>query len=123
VSYDEHGFINEAHPKLRPVETNTAGVYLAGACQAPRDIPESVAMASAAAAKVMGSSPRTSWSASRPWPGQREAGCVGCFACKKVCAYGAPVKTDSEVEIEVEKKLCLSSISESLSQPEVSDAP
>ena len=33
------GFINEAHPKLRPVETNTAGVYVAGACQAPKDIP------------------------------------------------------------------------------------
>ena len=41
VSYDEHGFLNEAHPKLRPVETNTAGVFLAGACQAPRDIPDS----------------------------------------------------------------------------------
>ncbi|MBN2360743.1 MAG: CoB--CoM heterodisulfide reductase iron-sulfur subunit A family protein, partial [Deltaproteobacteria bacterium] len=37
VSYDQHGFINEAHPKLRPVETNTAGVFVAGACQAPRD--------------------------------------------------------------------------------------
>ncbi len=54
ISYDEHGFFNEAHPKLRPVETNTAGVFLAGACQAPRDIPDSVAMASAAGGKVMG---------------------------------------------------------------------
>ena len=53
ISYDENGFINEAHPKLRPVETNTAGVFVAGACQAPRDIPDAVAMASAAAAKVM----------------------------------------------------------------------
>ena len=53
VSTDEHGFINEAHPKLRPVETNTAGVFVAGACQAPRDIPETVAMASATGAKVM----------------------------------------------------------------------
>ncbi len=54
VSYDQDGFFNEAHPKLRPVETNTAGVFLAGACQAPRDIPESVAMAGATAAKVLG---------------------------------------------------------------------
>ena len=52
--YDQHGFFNEAHPKLRPVETNTAGVFVAGACQAPRDIPDSVAMASATAAKVLG---------------------------------------------------------------------
>ena len=43
ASYDGHGFFNEAHPKLRPVETNTAGVYLAGACQAPKDIPATVA--------------------------------------------------------------------------------
>ena len=54
VSYDQHGFLNEAHPKLRPVETNTAGVFVAGACQAPRDIPDSVAMASATASKVLG---------------------------------------------------------------------
>ncbi len=54
VAYDADGFYSEAHPKLRPVETAVAGVYLAGACQAPKDIPESVAQASAAAAKVLG---------------------------------------------------------------------
>jgi heterodisulfide reductase subunit A len=54
VSYDPYHFFAEAHPKLKPVETNTAGIFLAGACQAPRDIPESVAMASGAAAKVAG---------------------------------------------------------------------
>ncbi|HEY3281792.1 MAG TPA: CoB--CoM heterodisulfide reductase iron-sulfur subunit A family protein, partial [Armatimonadota bacterium] len=53
ISYDRHGFLNEAHPKLRPVETNTAGVFLAGACQSPRDIPDTVSMASATAAKVL----------------------------------------------------------------------
>jgi len=42
----------KAHPKLKPVETNTAGIFLAGACQAPKDIPESVAAASGAAVKV-----------------------------------------------------------------------
>jgi heterodisulfide reductase subunit A len=53
-SVDEHGFFSEAHPKLRPVESNTAGVYLAGAAQFPKDIPETVAQASGAAAKVLG---------------------------------------------------------------------
>ena len=43
VSYDPYKFFAEAHPKLKPVETNTAGIFLAGACQAPKDIPESVA--------------------------------------------------------------------------------
>ena len=49
VSYDEYNFLSEAHPKLRPVETASAGVFLAGACQAARDIPDAVAQASGAA--------------------------------------------------------------------------
>nr|HID14229.1 CoB--CoM heterodisulfide reductase iron-sulfur subunit A family protein [Anaerolineae bacterium] len=44
----EDGFFAEAHPKLRPVETSTAGVFLAGACQGPRDVPDTVAHAGAA---------------------------------------------------------------------------
>ena len=53
ISYDTNGFYVESHPKLRPVETNTAGVYLAGAAQGPKDIPASVGQGSAAAAKVL----------------------------------------------------------------------
>jgi heterodisulfide reductase subunit A len=53
VSTDEHGFFSEAHPKLRPVESLTAGVFLAGAAQFPKDIPETVAQASGAASKVL----------------------------------------------------------------------
>ena len=55
VGYDEHGFLLEAHPKLRPVETNTAGIFLAGACHSPRDIPGSVSQASAAASATFSS--------------------------------------------------------------------
>jgi heterodisulfide reductase subunit A len=51
---DEHGFFSEAHPKLRPVESITAGIYLAGAAHFPKDIPETVAQASGAASKVLG---------------------------------------------------------------------
>ena len=54
ISYDQYEFLSESHPKLRPVETNTGGIFLAGACQGPKDIPDSVAQASAAAAKVIG---------------------------------------------------------------------
>jgi len=53
ISYDQNGFYVESHPKLRPVETNTSGVFLAGACQGPKDIPASVGQGSAAAAKVL----------------------------------------------------------------------
>jgi len=51
---DEHGFFSEAHPKLRPVESITAGIFLAGAAHFPKDIPETVAQASGAASKVLG---------------------------------------------------------------------
>jgi heterodisulfide reductase subunit A2 len=89
VSYDEHGFINEAHPKLRPVETNTAGVFVAGACQAPRDIPESVAMASATAAKVLSLFSADELEREPAVAVVNEQTCIGCLTCTRVCAYGA----------------------------------
>jgi heterodisulfide reductase subunit A len=89
VSYDGHGFINEAHPKLRPVETNTAGVFVAGACQAPRDIPDSVSMASGAASKVLGLFSREELEREPTVAVVDEAGCAGCFHCERVCPYGA----------------------------------
>jgi len=52
LSTNEHGFVQEAHPKLRPVEHPNSGFYLAGVAQGPKDIPETVAQASGAAAKV-----------------------------------------------------------------------
>ncbi len=89
VSYDGHGFINEAHPKLRPVETNTAGVFVAGACQAPRDIPDSVAMASGAASKVLGLFSNEELERDPTVAVVDETGCAGCFHCERVCPYGA----------------------------------
>jgi heterodisulfide reductase subunit A2 len=89
ISYDKYHFYSEAHAKLRPVECATAGIYLAGACQGPKDIPETVAQASAAAAKVMTLFSKDKLEREPIVAKVREAGCVGCFACKKVCAYGA----------------------------------
>ena len=89
ISYDKYNFYSEAHAKLRPVECATAGIYLAGACQGPKDIPETVSQASAAAAKVMTLFAKDQLEREPIVARVREAGCVGCFACKKVCAYGA----------------------------------
>ena len=89
VSYDRQGFINEAHPKLRPVETNTAGVYVAGACQAPRDIPDAVAMASATASKVLGLFSAEELEREPLVASVDPNNCVGCFHCERVCPYGA----------------------------------
>ena len=89
VSYDEYGFYSEAHPKLRPVETAKAGVFLAGACQAPKDIPDSVAQASAAASKVLGLFSQPELEREPIVANVNEATCVHCRACINACPYGA----------------------------------
>ncbi|MEI8188633.1 MAG: FtsX-like permease family protein, partial [candidate division NC10 bacterium] len=107
VGYDTDGFYSEAHPKLRPVETAAAGVFLAGACQAPKDIPDTVAQASAAAAKVLGlfAAPELS---REPIVARVDRNlCVHCRACISTCPYGAiedfEIK-DSREEIEGQLK-------------------
>ena len=89
VSVDADGFINEAHPKLRPVETNTAGVFVAGACQSPRDIPDAVAMASATGAKVLGLFSSDELEREPAVAVVNEQTCIGCMRCELVCPYGA----------------------------------
>jgi len=89
MSYDKYGFYNEVHPKLRPVEVSTAGVFLAGACQAPKDIPESVAMASAAASKSLVLFGADYLEREPTVAKVNETICAGCFYCQKVCPYNA----------------------------------
>lgn len=89
VPYDKHGFLQEVHPKLRPVETSSGGIFLAGACHSPRDIPESVAMASAAAAKALVLFGSDILEREPVVAKVNESTCAGCFYCKKVCAYNA----------------------------------
>lgn len=100
IGYDKHHFLSEAHPKLKPVETNTAGVFLAGACQGPKDIPESVSQASAAAGKVnilfskseLMREPQVAV-VNRSAPPEFSS-CTGCFLCMEVCPYHAIEKED-----------------------------
>jgi heterodisulfide reductase subunit A len=89
IGYDQHGFLTEAHPKLRPVETNTAGVFLAGACLGPKDIPDSVSQASAAASKALGIVTHDRLTREPTIAVVNELTCNGCFECERVCAYGA----------------------------------
>lgn len=89
VSTDTHDFFTEAHPKLRPVESHTAGIYLAGACQGPKDIPETVAQAGAAAAKALGLLSKQKLVTNPCVTTVNEALCSGCLACEKICPYGA----------------------------------
>jgi heterodisulfide reductase subunit A2 len=100
VSYDQYHFFTEAHPKLKPVETNTAGIFLVGACQAPKDIPESVGQASGAAAKVAALFSQNELTrepviavVNRSAPPMYST-CVGCFMCVSACPYQAIEKED-----------------------------
>jgi len=94
VGYDQHGFLSESHPKLRPVETNAAGVYVCGACQSPKDIPESVAQASACACKVLGMFGHDQLTREPEVAKVDEQLCAACFACVRTCPYGAIEKVD-----------------------------
>ncbi len=89
TSIDTNNFLTEAHPKLRPVESPTAGIYLAGVCQGPRDIPETVSMASACAAKVIGLLAKDKLKTNPCIAQSNENMCNGCSQCANVCAYGA----------------------------------
>jgi heterodisulfide reductase subunit A len=89
IGYDQNGFLSEAHPKLRPVETNTAGVFLAGCAHSPKDIPETVAQASAAASKALGLITHDRLTREPTIGVVNEQTCNGCFECQPVCAYGA----------------------------------
>ena len=94
IGYDEFGFLSESHPKLRPVETNTAGVYICGACQAPKDIPEAVAQASAAASKVLVMFGKGELTREPEIAQVDEQMCAACYACVRTCPYSAIDKAE-----------------------------
>jgi len=99
IAIDKDGFLAEAHPKLRPVESVTSGLFLAGAAQAPKDIPEAVAQASGAAAKAI-----SILSQERLYhaPTVAKANpnlCTGCGMCVYVCPYDALTLKDGKVEV------------------------
>jgi heterodisulfide reductase subunit A2 len=114
ISFDNYGFFTEAHPKLRPAETLTAGIYLAGACLFPRDIPDSVASGGAAAAKVAALLSRESIESEPIIAEVDEKACVGCLNCVRVCPFTAitekvlenPKTGETRVVAEVNEGIC-----------------
>jgi heterodisulfide reductase subunit A2 len=88
-STDQDGWFSEAHPKLRPVETNTGGVFLAGVCQGPKDVPDTVSQASAAAVKVIHLLCKDVMATSPMISAVNETTCSGCLMCRSVCPYKA----------------------------------
>lgn len=105
INVDENGFLKEAHPKLRPVDTTTAGVFIAGTVQGPKDIPDSVAQGSAAASKATAILSADKLSHSPEVASIREALCSGCGICENVCPYDAITVERSGIAV-VNEILC-----------------
>ena len=89
ISQGSDGFFLEEHPKLGPMSTATDGVFLAGTCQGPKDIPDAVAHASGAAAQALALAARGKVEVSSTTSWINSDICAGCQTCIKLCAYSA----------------------------------
>ncbi|MBP5697157.1 MAG: CoB--CoM heterodisulfide reductase iron-sulfur subunit A family protein [Treponema sp.] len=96
TSMDNNDFFLEAHVKLRPVESPTAGIFLAGACLGPKDIPETVAQSSGAAAKAITLLIKDKLQNNPCTAHPDENMCNGCGQCANVCPYGAISYVDKD---------------------------
>ncbi|NQT46889.1 MAG: CoB--CoM heterodisulfide reductase iron-sulfur subunit A family protein, partial [Candidatus Omnitrophica bacterium] len=87
IPYDRNNLFTEAHPKLAPVETITSGIFLTGACQSPKDIPDTVATASAASVKALGLMVQDKLEREPLIAKVNQELCSGCKACIEACPF------------------------------------
>jgi heterodisulfide reductase subunit A len=106
TSMDQNGFFAEAHPKLRPLESATAGIYLAGAGQAPKDIPDTVAQASGAASKALSLLSSPTLEREPTVAHVDDELCSGCSICISACPYEALSLNTKTGLAEVSEALC-----------------
>jgi heterodisulfide reductase subunit A len=100
VITDTNCFVAEAHPKLGPVETLTAGIYLCGGAQAPKDIPDTISQASGAASKILSLFSRKELLHEPQIACVDQEVCSGCGYCESICAYRA-------VEVNPKKRIAV----------------
>ena len=101
ISKSADGFLMEAHPKLRPVDTLTDGIYLAGVAQGPKDIPDAVAQASGAAARAAIPMIKGEVEIEPIVAAVDEEVCGGCEVCIELCPFGAIEKADGKAHINI----------------------
>ncbi|OPY90407.1 MAG: ferredoxin [Syntrophaceae bacterium PtaU1.Bin231] len=106
LSTDKHGFFMERHPKLAPLSTMTEGVFIAGTCQGPKDIPDTVAQGMGAAAEALTIVVKDKMELEAATAFVNSASCCGCQNCVKVCPYGAPFFNAEKGVSEINEALC-----------------
>jgi heterodisulfide reductase subunit A len=106
ISQSADRFFMEAHPKLRPVSTNVDGIFLAGCCQGPKDIPDTVAQASAAAAEAISLSAQGEIEVEPITATIDPDLCAGCKLCIEICSYSAIDFLDAKGISMVNEVLC-----------------
>jgi heterodisulfide reductase subunit A len=106
ISCTKEGWFLERHPKLAPVSTFTDGVFLAGACQGPKDIPDTVAQAGAAAAEALALIDQGHVELEPNTAFVREELCSGCKTCLSLCPYSAVGFNAEKKVAEVNGAIC-----------------
>jgi heterodisulfide reductase subunit A len=106
ISCSAEGFFLERHPKLAPVNTFTDGIFLAGACQGPKDIPDTVAQAGAAAAEALALIDRGYVELEPNTAYILEEACSGCKTCIPLCPYNAISFLEEEKKATINEVLC-----------------
>ena len=112
LTRSDDGFFMEAHPKLRPLDTFTDGIFVAGCCQSPKDIPDSVAQAIGAAMRA--SIPLMQGEVEiEPLVAEVDVSlCTGCGICEAICPSGAisiKLFRDKQIYAQIEKQLATDS--------------
>jgi len=106
ISRSKDGFFLEKHPKLDPIATTTDGVYIAGCCQGPKDIPDTVAQASAAAARALAIISKGKVEIEAATAFVQEQLCSGCKTCISLCPYNAISFDDEKKVSAINEALC-----------------
>jgi heterodisulfide reductase subunit A len=106
ISRSKDGFFLEKHPKLAPVSTAGDGIFIAGSCQGPKDIPDSVAQGAAAAANVLSLIDRKEVELEPTIALIDEDSCSGCKICIGLCPYNAISFDESSNQAVVTAALC-----------------
>jgi heterodisulfide reductase subunit A len=106
ISCSANGWLIEKHPKLDPVATMTEGIFIAGACQGPKDIPASVSQGAAAAARVLGRIQQKELALEPVRATVIEEKCSGCRICNTMCPFNAIIFHEDRLVTEINPALC-----------------